>query len=162
MTTAFLIPVLWLVWVLAFPGFKTPRRAQRNPLVWWYPTEHRRGNNPASERLHEGGGFRFCGLLALIPMIGLAASGVPLIVQIFLSLLSLLLVFLVTRLWIDVAEHGAEVMHAEALGIEGYREAEIERMRLTDDYREKSVQAVSKAIDGAAWRSRIILALGGW
>jgi hypothetical protein len=157
-----LIPGLWLAYVLLFPGIRTETRAAKNALVWWYPTQSKRGNFPPAQRIHEGGGFRFGGLLALPFLIGLALAGLPLIAQALLSLLAVAGVFQITRRWIDIAEHGAEILAAEDEGADGYRAAEIARMALTDDYRGTPEGEIAKRLLGAEWRSRIILFLGSW
>lgn len=159
---SFVIPAIWLAWVLGFPGIRTETRAAKNALVWWYPTQSKRGNFPPAQRIHEGGGFRFGGLLALPLLVGLAlifgtpevqvapkAVGYPpeamLIPQALLSLFAVAGVFQITRKWIDIAEHGAEILAAEDEGVENYRAAEIAKRLLCTE-----------------WRSRIILLLGRW
>lgn len=159
---SYLIPALWLAYALAFPGFRTADTAKKNTLFWYYPTQSKRGNYPPAQRTHEGGGWRFGALLALPALVGLAVSGLPLAAQGLLSLLALFAVFMVTRTWIDIAEHGAEILHAERDGVVGYREAEIARMADTNDYRGLSHGEIGKRLIGAEWRSRIILMLGGW
>jgi hypothetical protein len=157
-----LIPALWAAYVVLFPGIRTETRAAKNALVWWYPTQSKRGNFPPAQRIHEGGGFRFGGLLALPFLIGLALAGLPLIAQALLSLLAVAGAFQITRRWIDIAEHGAEILAAEDEGVDGYRAAEIARMALTDDYRGTPEGEIAKRLLGAEWRSRIILFLGSW
>jgi hypothetical protein len=157
-----IIPALWAAYVVLFPGIRTETRAAKNALVWWYPTQSKRGNFPPAQRIHEGGGFRFGGVLAVPLLIGLALAGLPLIAQALLSLLAVAGVFQITRRWIDIAEHGAEILAAEDEGVDGYRAAEIARMALTDDYRGTPEGEIAKRLLGAEWRSRIILFLGSW
>lgn len=158
----FAIPAIWLAWVLRFPGIRTETRAAKNALVWWYPTQSKRGNHPPAQRIHEGGGFRFGGLLAVPLLVGLAFAGLPLIAQGLLSLLAVAGVFQITRKWIDIAEHGAEILAAEDEGVDNYRALEITRMAGTDDYRGTPEGEIAKRLLGAEWRSRIILLLGRW
>lgn len=158
----FIVPALWAAYVLLFPGIRTETEAKKNALVWWYPTKSKRGNHPPAQRVHEGGGFRFGGLLALPLLIALALAPLPLIAQGILSLVAISLTFFATRKWIDIAEHGAEIMFAESRSVLGYRAAEIDRMSRTDDYRRLPAEKIEGMLNAAAWRSRIILTLARW
>ncbi|MAY20324.1 MAG: hypothetical protein CL955_06870 [Erythrobacteraceae bacterium] len=159
----FLFPAVWLMWALAFPGVRTATTAQKNPVFWKYPTQSVNGNNPPSQRVHEGGGWRLGALVTVAVQVAIGLAALELIGTLIAQLAALPLVFIVTRRFIDIAEHGAEIMHAQANGFPGYREAEALRMTAKgQEYERMRVGQFLAAVDKKRWLSRIIVKLGAW
>ena len=159
-----ILPLLWTAYALSPLCHSKGTRARKTWYHAWVPTEGLGGNNPASQYVHEVGGFRFGALLS-VPvqlMIGAALwwfSLAPLYAPL-VQWLAILLMFAATRRWIDIGEHAAEVLHAEAAGIEGYREAEIARM--TRPGAEYHGKPFGEMMTKARFRAWAIGKLGAW
>ena len=170
MSIALITTLAWLAYALLFPGWPTRVTAKRWSHWWCYPRESARGNYPPAQRVHEGGGFRLNSIIAA-PVVfglcwGLIAVGLVWPLSALLAVLAgPFATFKLLRLWIDIAEHEAEILYVEKHRPEGweeYREAEAARMRETRDYHLFAKTTIRRKLINARWRARIVLLLGSW
>lgn len=164
MIEQFALPAIYLAWGLSpFAVRETATTAGRTAVNAKYPRESRNGNNPASQRAHEVGGFRFFVLLCAAVQVAVGFAGLDLVATVVAQFLLIFPLFLATRKWIDIAEHSAEVLHAERSGIVGYREAEIARMTAKgEEYAKLGPVRFAAKLRAVEWRARIHLALAAW
>ena len=180
MIPSLLSAALWTLFGLIGPfRFKTETKAQKRPGFAYYPTQSRNGNNPSSQYVHEIGGLRL-DILTGAAVAWMIAVFVPFSEPILAAIAPIGIGFLVTAFMVnrevtDTAEHGAEIMHAEAntlhpdaqawldkQGFTTYGEGEVWRM-VSD--RHSTQRTKAQAVEGLArWRfvSRVILMLGRW
>lgn len=182
----YLLPLILLVWAMSPMSVFESDQAQKRIFWATYPRASIGGNNPASQRVHEGGGFRLTSLLVVLVQLAIAAvageadtagGGLDALVAALLAqLVAAPLTFLVTRRLIDLAEHGAEIAHGDAnpldpvaadwmeqRGFASYREAEAWRMtRRGQEYDNLDDAAFLAKIDRLRWLSHIIRLLGAW
>lgn len=159
----FALPIAFALWVLSPLSNWRSDEAKKTPVFATWPRESKGGNNPASQRVHEVGGFRTGALLTVAVQCAIGALGFELIGTAAAQFVAIPLVFVITRRFIDLAEHGAEIMHAQASGLPGYREAEALRMTSKgQEYERLTPGQFLSAADKKRWLSRIILKLGSW
>jgi hypothetical protein len=169
------IPALLTVWYLSpFCGRETKLSAGRNALYSWWPKTSADGNNPASQRVHEKGGLRFFGLFVAVPvqaLIGLASP--DWVSAVIFQVLVLLPAMYLTERVIDIAEHSAEVLHADKNGwvpqvqlwlnaksFTTYRQGECWRMtRRHQDFEDMTPTEFNEAMRSKEWMAKIILLL---
>lgn len=171
MLLALILPTLCLLWVLTPWAVREGDKASKGFLWATYPRESRNGNNPASQKVHEGGGLRFQWLIAYWPATFLAGVAALLATEglvigeqalwvVFTQIAAVTPTWALSRRWIDIGEHEAEVLHAEGAGIAGYREAETARMtRPGEEYHGKPF---GEMMAKARFRAWAIGKLGAW
>lgn len=184
MLYALALPLLGLLWVLSPLAVREGSKARKNILLATYPKVSVWGNNPASQRVHEGGGLRFQWLLIFAPLmvaVGFAMNAFGATVAIpFGQIATLGLAWFVTRRWVDIAEHGAEAMHGddamrhgtidensrkwmEHYNFASYRDAEAWRMTSAgQEYENMTPDEFKAAMHSRHWASRVILTLAKW
>lgn len=183
----FILPLVFLVWALSPLSVRPGEKAEKTALFARYPRDSKWGNNPASQRVHEGGGFRLGALLtvavqASIGALAFGASESALVGAIVSQVAALLLVFIATQRLIDTAEHGAECLHGDSHpldpaalrwlddmraandgGFERYSDGEIWRATQPhEDFPGLTPEQMRAKFARVLWLSRIILKLGSW
>lgn len=155
------IPLAWLAYGILGPVKLRSDRNVHNVLFVWLREQGENGNHQPSVKVQEVGEWRLAKMIGvtvgLVAAFALPDSPVALFAVCALTLVPDALCRKVNA--IDYAGHGAEIMHAEAAGIFGYREAEIARMQQD---RDKRGQGVAANLDRMRWLSRVIYLLGRW
>lgn len=172
-----LIPALYLAWAMSPLPISEGTKAEKNPFFATYPTVSINGNNPASQRVHEGGGFRLGALVTVAVQLALAFLPLGLMPVLLLQFAAIPLVFIATRQFIDVAEHGAEVMHGDSVtldpdaqrwaqqrGFSTYSAGEVWRMKhlSRSQYGHLSEAEIEALLARRRWLSRAVLFLARW
>ena len=177
----FIIPALLLVWAMSPFCIREDVKAGKTALGATYPKRSIGGNNPASQRVHEGGGFRFGALLTVLVQAAIGAGawlsgGDILPFAIAAQIAALWGVFVLLARWIDIGEHQAEALHGDSVtlhpdaqgwlderGLETYRDGEL--LRLTGQFQDTTFATVADAdaaLSKAKWRARFITLLARW
>lgn len=182
----FLLPLAFAIFALSPLYVREGKEAARGVFGATWPRESDWGNNPLSQRVHEGGGARFWALLVAVPgmvligLFGIGQTGEALGVNLGLQFLWRAVSFFLTDRWIDVAEHGAEMIHGDAAqadrsidivsaawmakaGFATYSDAEAWRMtQPTQDYAHMTPEQFKALTASRRWASRIIIFLARW
>lgn len=182
MIYALALPALLLIWTLSPFCIREGDRAEKNPLWATYPRRSINGNNPASQRVHEGGGFRFSAILTCLVMaaFGFSAArfgGEEVLPFAFAAqIAALMLVFNASERWLDIAEHGAEAMHGDSVTLDpaarawliekdfgSYRDGEVWRMTPRgQDFENLTPFEFDAMLRKAEWRAKIVQLLAKW
>jgi hypothetical protein len=183
----FAVPALLLLWALSPFCIREAEDAGKTALSATYPRRSKWGNNPASQRVHEGGGCRLGALVTVAVQLaigGLVAGGSEsaLIGGIVAQGAALLAIFVLTRRLIDTAEHGAECLHGDSHpldpaaqlwlqnmntanggGFARYSDGEIWRAtRPHEDFHGLTPEQLRAKFTRVRWLSRIIILLARW
>ena len=156
--------ILWplLPWAFVMSPWSIRQTEKAGKGFAWatYPRESYGGNWNEAQRVHEGGGLRFSWLAvgpamvvtgALCLWFGAMAFPAQVVVG--------GAVWALTRSWVDLSEHQAEVMYAEAHGFGGYRAGELSRMVHDPEYSKRTRQWIEDKWASRVWASRLIVKL---
>lgn len=175
-----LIPAFWTLYAIAAPiRRRSATHARKDAIGPTFTTRVHRGNNPASQRIHELGGWRLSALIvaalwwgvwAIVAIIDPQGSDGRAFALVAMLAPFAAMIWAIPSRTIDLAEHGAEILHATKAGVvpqveawqsehgfADYRAAEIWRMTQSgQDYHDMTEPECADAIDRLAWLSRIV------
>ena len=156
--------LLWAAYGLFGPITRLGKSARHNALFLWMPSKARNGNYLPAVKVQEVGEWRLSKIIATI--VGTSVLGLILALSPELVIAPFIVVFATvaadsfSRLFTDYAGHGAEIIEAERLGIEGYRDAEIHRMINLDSRQHMTPEQVDEALRSWHWLAKIVWRLG--
>lgn len=153
------LPLLYFLWCFCPMSNWESEKAARSAFHATYPKVAKGGNNPASQRVHEVGGLRLNTIISCAIMVGIAQIPADIIGIAVAQFFSIFITFIVLRKWIDIGEHFAESLHAEANGFPDYRYREAARMTAKgEEYDNMSASDFVVKMKSAKGRAKLITA----
>lgn len=157
--TPTIIVLIWAAYGVLGPVVLKGTSARHNAFAVWMHSSDSTGNYLPAVKVQEVGEWKLAKALAVLAALpGLLLTTDP-ISQLILTVIPMLLVDGLCRPLLDYAGHGAEIIAAERAGLVGYREAEIERMRLFDG-RTLSSEQIDSNLRRWHWLAKIVFLLG--
>ena len=154
--------IFWAVYGFIGPITRKGKSARHNAMYLWKPSKGRNGNHLPAVLIQELGEWRLSKLIAIIIAIPAAILSTGLVIGPFIAIILMMAADSFSRLFTDYAGHGAEIIEAERLKIEGYRAAEINRMINLDSRQHMTPEEVDEKLRTWHWLAKIVWRLGSY